>query len=128
VAALAIRVATTTPTWLIATYPIIHRPSPPASRSPVSRRFQRGRSGTPTRRSSGSSTRAWTAMPSVVPAPRSQIWVSVIVAGVSSPGALTAMNSPPVAMTTTLLSTGAQAGGPNTPRELRIAVASAPRP
>jgi hypothetical protein len=38
------------------------------------------------------------------------------------------MNSPPVRMTTTLFSTGAQAGAPNTPREFRIAVASAPTP
>ena len=60
--------------------------------------------------------------------PRSQTWPEVMVTSVSSPGPLAAMNTRPVTMTTTLLSTGAHAGGPNTPRELRIAVASAPTP
>jgi hypothetical protein len=67
-------------------------------------------------------------MPSVVPTPSSQTWPGVIVAGVSSPGPLAARNRPPVQMTTTLLRTGAQAGGPKTPREFRIAWASAPTP
>ena len=35
---------------------------------------------------------------------------------------------PATAMTTTLFSTGAQAGGPKTPRVLRIAASIAPRP
>ena len=105
-----------------------HSPSDPASRSPVSRSPQRGRSGTPARRSSGSSTSAWTAMPRVVPAPSSHTCVGVIVTGVSAPGPLAATKRNPVAITTTLLSTGAQAGGPNTPRELRIACAMAPIP
>ena len=67
-------------------------------------------------------------MPSSVPIPSSQTWPSVIVDGSMSPGPLAAMNSSPVAMTTTLFSTGAQAGGPKTPREFRIAVARAPTP
>jgi hypothetical protein len=67
-------------------------------------------------------------MPSVVPAPSSQTWPGVIVAGVRSPGPLAAMKSSPVTMTTTLLSTGAQAGGPKTSREFRIAWMSAPTP
>ena len=67
-------------------------------------------------------------MPSVVPMPSSHTCPAVMVTGVRSPGPLAAMNSSPVAITTTLLSTGAQAGGPNTSRELRIAWASAPTP
>ena len=67
-------------------------------------------------------------MPSVVPMPSSQTWPGVIVAAVSSPAPLAAMNSPPVTMTTRLLRTGAHAGGPKTPREFRIAWASAPMP
>ena len=60
--------------------------------------------------------------------PSSQTRPGLIVAGSRSPGPLVAMKTRPVAMTTTLLSTGAQAGGPKTPRELRIDWASAPRP
>jgi hypothetical protein len=67
-------------------------------------------------------------MPSVVPTPSSQTCPGVMVTGVSAPGPDAAMNSSPVAITTTLLSTGAQAGGPNTSRELRIAWARAPTP
>ena len=68
-------------------------------------------------------------MPSVVPTPSSQTCPAVMRRPASrSPGPLAAMNSSPVAMTTTLLSTGAQAGGPNTSREFRIAWASAPTP
>jgi hypothetical protein len=51
-------------------------------------------------------------MPSVVPAPRSQTSVGVMVSGVNGPRWLSATNRPPVAMTTTLFSTGAHAGGP----------------
>jgi hypothetical protein len=67
-------------------------------------------------------------MPSTVPMPSSHTWPEVMVTGVRSPGPVAAMNSAPVAMTTTLLSTGAQAGGPKIPRELRIACARAPTP
>jgi hypothetical protein len=67
-------------------------------------------------------------MPRVVPTPRSQTCPAVIVSGVRSPGPEAAMKTNPVTITTRLLRTGAQAGGPKTSRELRIAWASAPIP
>ena len=68
-------------------------------------------------------------MPSVVPMPEEPDLPRRDGGRASAgPAPLVAMNSTPVAMTTTLFSTGAQAGGPNTSREFRIAVNRAPMP
>jgi hypothetical protein len=82
----------------------------------------------PLRRSDGSSTAACATMPSVVPTPRTSSFASPIRTGsrLMVPGI--AAYRPSVAITTMLLSTGAQAGGPNTPRVFRIAANSAPMP
>ena len=69
-----------------------------------------------------SSTAVWANTPSVVPMPSTSSLALPIWTGSteSSPG--TTRYTPRVAIATTLLTTGAQAGGPNTLRLFRIAM------
>ena len=67
-------------------------------------------------------------MPSVVPMPSSASWPEVRLSGVRAPRPRTARKASPVAMTTTLLRTGAHIGGAYRPRVFRIAPNTAPIP
>ena len=74
------------------------------------------------RRMATNSTATWVTTPSVMPIPSTSNLGLPIRTGSteSSPG--TSTYSPSVAMATTLLHTGAHAGGPNTLRVFRIAM------
>ena len=74
------------------------------------------------RRMATNSTATWATVPSVVPMPSTSSLALPISTGSteSSPG--TSTYRPSVAMATTLLHTGAHAGGPNTLRVFRIAM------
>jgi len=70
----------------------------------------------------------WATIPSVVPAARRISWDEVRLPRFTASVWVTAMNSNPVRMSTTLLSTGVHIGGAKLPRTLRMAPTSAPIP
>jgi hypothetical protein len=80
------------------------------------------------RRMATSNTAACATTPSVVPMPRTSSLALPISTGSSDSSPGTRRYSPRVAMATTLLTTGAQAGGPKTLRVFRIAMYTDVRP
>ena len=87
-----------------------------------------GRRLTRSRRIATNSTAVWATTPSVVPMPRTSSLALPISTGSSDSSPGTRRYTPRVAIATTLLTTGAQAGGPNTLRVFRIAMNTDDRP
>ncbi|RFZ50638.1 hypothetical protein BB170200_05182 [Mycobacterium marinum] len=120
-APLAIWLPTISPSWLTSTYSTMAAAMAPnrLSRSSIPHSGHRLMCWRPI---ATSSTAACANTPSVVPTPSTSSLALPIFTGstASSPG--TARYTNKVAMATTLLMTGAQAGGPNTFRVFRIAM------
>ncbi len=116
-------------TWFAITYPIVQPDSRASCTTAGFRHSNTRRKLAPARRRAGSSTSAIATMPAVVPRPSRRISpVLLFTVSTFNVWSATTGNAMNTAMTTRLLSTGANAAAANRRRALSIAVASAVRP